>query len=138
MITTFFTIFTVQKMSTQSLSSLQEENQQYHFIDVWVENSSLVENIRQLDMVAGEWVRMEKVKCVKEGAGGSDIFRFSVVDGKIKRLKMMEGGEESQTEYLEPEFAGFDKNEDLVMTKSCHSEMTDLSKQPSTSSTVYD
>ena len=31
MITTFFTLFTVQKMSTQSLSSLQEENQQYHF-----------------------------------------------------------------------------------------------------------
>ena len=81
----------------QDTMTQEEAGNNKHFIDVWVENSSLVENIRQLDMVAGEWVRMEKVKCVKEGAGGSDIFRFSVVDGKIKRLKRMLGVEESQT-----------------------------------------
>ena len=41
------------------------------FIDVWVGNSILVGRMREQEMAAGDWLRMEVVvKCVQEVDGG--------------------------------------------------------------------
>ena len=40
------------------------------FIDVWVGNSILVGRMREQEMVAGDWLRMEMFECVQEVDGG--------------------------------------------------------------------
>ena len=40
------------------------------FIDMWVENSILVGRMREQEMVAGDWLRMDVFECVQEVDGG--------------------------------------------------------------------
>ncbi len=41
-----------------------------NFLAVWVRNIILVDRMREQEMVAGDWMRMDKVKCVQEVMGG--------------------------------------------------------------------
>ena len=52
------------------------------FIDVWVGNSILVGRMREQEMVAGDWLRMDMVRCVLEVDGGEvpSVLRFIVDD----------------------------------------------------------
>ena len=47
------------------------------------EEKYLVDRMREQVMVAGDWMKMDKVKCVQEGEGGElpSVFRVIVQDG---------------------------------------------------------
>ena len=72
----------------QDTNTQEEAGNNKHFIYVWVRNRSLVDRVREQEMVAGDWMRMDKVKCVQEVEGGElpTVFRFSVDDGGITKL----------------------------------------------------
>ena len=71
-------------------TNTQEEagNNKHFFIDVWVRNSILVDRMREQSMVAGDWMRMDKVKCFQEGEGGElpSVFMFIMQYGGITKL----------------------------------------------------
>ena len=72
----------------QDTNTQEEAGNNKHFIDVWVRNCILVERMREQEMVAGDWMRIDKVRCVQEVEGGEvpDVFRLIVQDGGITKL----------------------------------------------------
>ena len=50
--------------------SHEEAGNNKHFIEVWLRNSIQVDRMREQEMVAGAWMRMEMVKCVQGLVGG--------------------------------------------------------------------
>ena len=51
-----------------------------HFMDFWLRNSILEDRMRDQEMVAWDWMRMDKVKCALEVKIGDllTVFRFIV------------------------------------------------------------
>ena len=46
----------------QDTNTQEEAGNNKHFIYVWVRNRSLVDRVREQEMVAGDWMRMDKWK----------------------------------------------------------------------------
>ena len=53
----------------QDTNTQEEAGNNKHFIDVWVRNSSLVDRMREQEMVARDCMRMDKVKSIQEVEG---------------------------------------------------------------------
>ena len=90
----------------------EEAGNNKHFIDLWVENKTMVDRMMEMLLVAGDWIRMENVKCVKEGEGGEefpDVFRFLLEDGGISRL----GEEDVEVAFMIERIWESDKTGDL-------------------------
>jgi len=72
----------------QDTMTQEEAGNNKHFIDVWVRSLFLVDSIRRQSITAKDWVRMHRVKCIKEEAGQDlpAVFRFIVEDGDVDKL----------------------------------------------------
>ena len=66
----------------------EEAGNSKHFIAIWVRISILVDRMREQQMVAGDSMRMDKVKCVQEVMGGElpAVFMFIVEYGGLSKL----------------------------------------------------
>ena len=108
----------------QDTMTQEEAGNNKHFIDVWVENEVMVDRLRELHLVAGDWIKMEKVKCVLDGEERKEfpeVFRFMLVDGEVRRLQ------ECDVEILlmSERIRELDKTPDNVGTNVTYSDCTD-------------
>ena len=67
-------------------TNTQEEAGNFKHIHLWLRNSILVDRMRDQEMVARAWMRMD----MAEGGDFPAVFRFNVQDGRI--FKLREGG----------------------------------------------
>ena len=81
-------VVSVEEYMGQYPNRQEEAMNNKHFIAMWVRISILVDRMREQQMVAGDSMRMDMVKCVQEVMGGElpAVFMFIVEYGGLSKL----------------------------------------------------